>query len=68
MAKKEKWIQRAIKKKGALREYVLKKYGKKGFTSRGTIKVSVLKELAEKGGTIGKRARLALTLRKLRRR
>jgi hypothetical protein len=63
---KRKWIQRAIKKKDALREYVKRHYGKAGFTERGTIKVEVLRELSKKKGKVGQRARLALTLRKLR--
>jgi len=62
-----KWIQHAVKKKDALREYVRKHYGEKGFTEHGTIKVEVLRELSRKKGKIGQRARLALTLRKLRR-
>jgi len=66
VAKKKKWIQKAIKKEGALRRTVRRRYGSKGFTSRGTIKVSVLRELAEEKGVTGKRARLALTLRRLR--
>jgi len=61
-----RWIQKAIKRKGALRAYVRRKYGNKGFTKRGTIKVSILRKLAHKPGKIGKRARLALTLRNLR--
>ena len=65
--KRRNWIQKAIRKPGALRRTVKRLYGPKGFTSRGTIKVSVLRELAKKGGVTGRRARLALTLRKLRR-
>lgn len=65
---REYWIQKAIKKPGALRQYVKRKYGRKGFTRRGTIKVSILRDLANEPGKIGKRARLALTLRKLRKR
>lgn len=44
----EKWIQGAVNPahKGKLREYVQKKYGKEGFTERGTIKESVLYELS----------------------
>ena len=63
----KKWIQHAVKKRDALREYVRRHYGEKGFTERGTIKVEVLRELAERKGKVGQRARLALTLRKLRR-
>ena len=63
---RKKWIQHAVKRKNALREYVKRKYGEKGFTERGTIKVEVLRELAERKGKIGQRARLTLTLRKLR--
>jgi len=61
------WIKKAIAKPGALRRTVMQKYGKAGFTERGTIKTEVLKEMA-KDGLMGKRARLALTLRGLRKR
>ena len=54
----KKWIQKAIKKPGALRKSLKVKSGK-------DIPVSKLKKAAEKGGKMGKRARLALTLRKL---
>ncbi|MEM2619104.1 MAG: hypothetical protein QXW77_03775 [Candidatus Hadarchaeales archaeon] len=60
------WIQEAIRKPGALRSYVLRKYGKRGFTNG--IRVSILRRLAKKKGKVGRRARLALTLRRLRRR
>jgi len=60
------WIQRAIERPGALTRTVKRKYGKRGFTRRGTIKVEVLRELAKRKGVTGRRARLALTLRKLR--
>jgi len=73
MSRSDYWIQNAIKRKGALTQYVYRKYGKSGFTvSRKTgrlkIKQEVLNELAKKPGTTGRRARLALTLRKLRKR
>ena len=73
MAKRRKdksgdWIQRAIKRPGALRAYVKKYYGKRGFTKKGTIKVEVLMELAKRPDKIGQRARLALTLRRFRKR
>jgi len=59
-----KWIQKAIKdkNKGALRRSlgVSKKTGK--------IPLSKIRKAAKKGGKLGRRARLALTLRKLRRR
>lgn len=57
MAKK-KWIQKAVKKKGALRKQLGAKKGK-------NIPVSKLKAAAKKSGKVGKRARLALTLRKI---
>jgi hypothetical protein len=66
MAKKKRWIQKAIKKPGALRAYMKRKYGSKAFTSRGTIKREYLEKEAQQPGTIGKRARLALTLRRFR--
>jgi hypothetical protein len=68
---KEKWIQEAIEHKGSLRGYVKRKYGKRGFTKsrktgRPVIKRKVLVRLSKKKGTIGKRAKLSLTLRRLR--
>ena len=56
---KKKWIQKAIEKEGSLRKTMKTKEGK-------TIPVSKLEKAAKKGGKTGKRARLALTLRKLR--
>jgi len=69
----EYWIQDAIKKPGSLRGYVARKYGKRGFTrsrktGRPIIRRDVLNKLAKKKGKIGQRARLAKTLRKLKRR
>ena len=69
--KDKRWIQKAIKHKGALRRYVKRKYGDKAFTKRGTIRVEVLRKLAKNprvSETTRRRARLALTLRKLRKR
>ncbi len=60
------WIQRAIKKPGSLRAYVKRKYGSAGFTKRGTIKKEILDRLAKRNDTIGRRARLAKALRKMR--
>jgi len=55
----KKWIQKAInpKNKGALRRTAGVKKGQK-------IPLEKLKELAKKAGITGKRARLAITLRK----
>lgn len=55
----EKWIAAAIKKKGALRKSLHIKKGK-------TIPAKKLNAAAKKGGKIGQRARLAKTLKKLR--
>lgn len=55
----DKWIQRAIKNPGALHRQLGVPIGK-------SIPVSKLQAAASKGGTLGRRARLALTLRKLR--
>jgi hypothetical protein len=70
MARGEYWIQEAIEHPGSLRSYVRRKYGSRGFTkSRKTgkpiIKREILLRLAKKRGSIGKKARLALTLRRL---
>lgn len=54
----EKWIQKAIKHKGALRAELHVKKGKK-------IPEKKLEAAAKKPGVEGKRARLAETLRKL---
>ena len=54
----DKWIQKAIKKPGALRKQLGAKKGKK-------IPAKKLKAAAKKGGKVGKRARLAVTLKKL---
>ncbi|MGB9672409.1 MAG: hypothetical protein ACPLZY_04605 [Candidatus Norongarragalinales archaeon] len=59
------WIQHAIRKPGALRTTVQRRYGKRGFTRKGTIKREVLAELAREKGVTGRRARLAKTLRRL---
>lgn len=58
LLEKKKWIQDAIKKEGSLRKTLKAKEGK-------NIPVSKLEKAAKKGGKTGKRARLALTLRKL---
>jgi len=58
MAKKF-WIQKAIKKPGALRSELHVKKGK-------TIPASKLKKAAKVKGKEGKRDRLAITLSKLR--
>jgi hypothetical protein len=55
---KEKWIQGAIKKPGALRETMGVKKGEK-------IPKGKLKEAAKGSGITAKRARLAMTLSKL---
>jgi len=54
---KKKWIAGAIKKPGALRKQLGAKDG---------IPAGKLAAAAKKGGTLGRRARLAQTLKKLR--
>ena len=54
----EKWIQKAIKKPGALRKTLGTKAGK-------TIPMGKLEKAASKSGITGQRARLAMTLRKM---
>ncbi|MEM1590278.1 MAG: hypothetical protein QW175_07660 [Candidatus Bathyarchaeia archaeon] len=72
MGKGRYWIQEAIQRPGSLRAYVQRKYGNRGFTKsrktgRKIIRPEILKRLAKRGGSIGRKARLALTLRRLRR-
>lgn len=59
LKEEEKWIQKAIEKPGALHKQLDVPQGEK-------IPVEKLKAAAEKGGKLGKRARLAQTLRKLK--
>ena len=54
----EKWIQKAIKKPGALRESM-------GVEKGETTPAAKLAAAAKKPGKVGQRARLAQTLRKL---
>jgi len=54
----KKWIQSAIKHPGALRKELGAKKGK-------PIPAKKLAAAAKKGGTIGKRARLAQSLKKM---
>jgi hypothetical protein len=58
-AEQDKWIQQAVEKPGALHKQMHIPQDEK-------IPVDKLKAAAEKGGKLGKRARLALTLRKLK--
>jgi hypothetical protein len=55
----EKWIQKAIKKPGALRSSLGVKAGK-------TIPAKKLAAAAKKPGVMGQRARLAQTLKKMK--
>lgn len=55
----EKWIQSAIKKKGALRSQLGAKEGK-------PIPAKKLAAAAKKPGKLGQRARLAQTLKKMK--
>ena len=52
-------------KDGALTETVLRKFGRSGFTKKGTIKISVLKHLkGSKSKVTRKRANFTLNVRK----
>ena len=55
----EKWIQKAVKKPGALRSALGAKEGK-------TIPAKKLEAAAKKPGKLGQRARLAQTLKKMK--
>lgn len=57
--KAEKWIQKAIKKPGALSKQL-------GVPEEENIPMDKLKAAAKKGGTLGKRANLAMTLKGLK--
>ncbi len=57
----KKWIQKAIKKPGALRKQL-------GAAKGKPIPKAKLQAAAKAKGTLGKRARLAITLSKLKKR
>jgi transposase len=59
LTEEEKWIQKAIKKPGALKKQL-------GVAADEPIPAGKLKAAAEKGGKLGQRARLAMTLKKLK--
>ena len=59
MATKQKWIQEAIKKPGALRKELGVKEGK-------NIPSKELTKAAKAPGKLGQRARLAVTLKKMK--
>lgn len=63
MAKNKNWIASAIKSPGALRAQAKKE---KAITKKGTISSSWIKKKAKGKGTTARRARLAQTLSKLR--
>lgn len=67
MGKRGYWIKEAVEKRGSYRKSVQERYGKRGFTKEGTIKLEVINKDAKKPGKLGRRARLAKTLRKIRR-
>lgn len=56
--KDKKWIQKAIKKPGALHKALKVKKGEK-------IPEGKLEKASKKGGKLGRRAKLAMTLRKM---
>ena len=58
----KKWIKGAVKRPGAYRRSVQRRYGKRGFTREGTIKREVIARDAQRSGRIGRQARLARTL------
>jgi hypothetical protein len=56
---KKKWIQKAISKPGALKKQL-------GVSADKKIPAGKLTAAAKKGGKVGQRARLAMTLSKLK--
>jgi len=59
IVKKKYWIQDAVEKKGSLHKEL-------GISKKKKIPEKKLESAAKKGGKLGKRARLAITLSKLR--
>jgi len=60
-SRKKKWIQRTHLRKGALHRQL-------GIPAGEKIPVSLLHEVEHEPGILGRRARLALTLRRIRKR
>ncbi len=56
----KKWVQKIALKRGALHRQL-------GIPEGQTIPLRVLKTASKKGGKLGRRARLALNLRRIRR-
>lgn len=57
---KGKWVAKAGIRKGAYRESVKQRFGKEGFTKRGTIKMSVINRDINKAPTLKTRRRAVL--------
>ena len=67
-----RWIQKAIKRKGRVRSFLKRKYGRKAFTKKGTIKAEYLKKAerhAERTGNLSleRAVILAKRLKRMRR-
>lgn len=62
----KKWIAGAVKRKGSYTRSVERRYGQKGFTKEGQIREDIKHRDAKKKGRIGKQARLAITLEKMK--
>jgi hypothetical protein len=65
--KVNKWIQEAIKRPGRVRRYMMRKYGKKAFTKKGTVKVAYLKRAVKevKDRSLKSALLLAIRLKKM---
>ena len=58
-----RWIQRAIKRPGRVRKYMMRKYGKKAFTKSGEIKTSYLRRAAKETNNRSLKSALLLSMR-----
>ena len=65
-----RWIQRAIKRPGRVRSYMMRRYGKRAFTKSGTVKMKYLKRAAmeTKNRSLRSALLLAIRLKRMRRR
>ena len=66
----QKWMQSAVKKPDALRDYMKRRFGNEAFTKQGNIKATYLRKVASDkkvSATTRRRANLALTFRKANR-
>ena len=57
-----KWIQKVVKRKGRVKKYLMRVYGKRAFTEKGTIKTKYLNMAIKRVKKAGNRSLLSALL------